>query len=289
MLTTFAPAKINLYLHVTGRREDGYHLLDSLVAFAGAGDVLSLEEGGPFAFRMEGPMAASLSGEDSEKNLVVRAARSLAAALERPLDFGLALTKNLPVASGIGGGSADGAAALRLLAHYWDVAADAPLLYQLAAKLGQDVPCCLAGEPCYFRGIGDRTEKGPPLPETPLLLVNPNKPLPTPAVFQARSGPFQDKAAPMPLVQNAQELAAVLAVRENGLTRAALSLCPEIEEILSAIGGQKNCLLARMSGSGATCFGLFPSHETVKEAAETLFKTHPEWWIAATTLAGAKQ
>jgi len=284
MITTNAPAKINLYLHVTGRRADGYHLLDSLVAFANVGDSLRLEEAETFSFAMEGPMAAALAGEDSEKNLVVRAARALGAALGKPLDFRLVLTKNLPVASGIGGGSTDGAAALRLLASYWSLLPEDPQLFRIAASLGQDVPCCIAAETCYFRGIGDVMDSGPALPHTDIVLVNPNKGVPTPAVFKAREGDFTPEADPIFDPQDVRALAHELSQRRNNLTEAALSLCPEIGLVLTSLSEQTDCLLARMSGSGATCFGLFPDRSAARQAAASIFEAHPDWWVVPASL-----
>ncbi len=284
MLFTFAPAKINLYLHVTGRREDGYHLLDSLVAFAQVGDSLCLEEAESLDFKIEGPFADGLKDEEPEKNLVVRAARALGAAVGKEPNGRLILTKNLPVASGIGGGSTDAAASLRLWAEHWGLRADDPRLPSLAAKLGQDVPCCLKAETCYFRGIGDVTDPGPPLPLTGLVLVNPNKALPTPAVFKARQGPFTSAAPLERPPRDARGLAFLLASRENSLTEAALSLCPDIQEVLTALAAQPDCLLARMSGSGATCFGLFPDSASAQQAATRLAQTRPDWWLTASFL-----
>lgn len=280
MLQTHAPAKINLYLHVTGRREDGYHFLDSLVTFASVGDVLRLEEAKDFRFAIEGPMSAGLSYEDDEKNLVVRAARALGHALGKPLTFHLTLTKNLPVASGIGGGSTDGAAALRLLAAYWGLAPDAPVLFQIAASLGQDVPCCIAAENCYFQGIGDVTSPAPDLPHADIVLVNPNIALPTPSVFKARAGSFQRQSLPlMDCPDTVQELADWLQRQENGLTQAAIELCPAIDTILKALAAQPGILLSRMSGSGATCFGLFADRGSAKQAAAALHAAHSNWWV----------
>lgn len=284
MLNTTAPAKINLYLHVTGRREDGYHYLDSLVAFASTGDALRLEAADRFSFVLEGPMASSLGGEDQERNLVVRAARALGEALGKPLNFRLVLTKTLPVASGIGGGSTDGAAVLRLLALHWGLPANDPLLYTIAAKLGQDVPCCIAAETCYFRGIGDIVDPGPILPHVDIVLVNPNIALPTPGVFKARVGAYTPAAAPIEALPDARSLAQALSERSNSLTEAACTLCPEIAKILASLSEQPDCLLSRMSGSGATCFGLFPDRASAQRAASLVFEAHPEWWVVPASL-----
>lgn len=280
MTETFAPAKINLYLHVTGRRADGYHYLDSLVAFTNIGDTLRLEPADTFSFSVEGPMAEALRTHDPESNLAVRAVRLLAAELNKPLKGKLTLIKNLPIASGIGGGSTDAAAALRLFAAREGMPPDAALLHSIAASLGQDIPCCLATQTCTFRDIGNVTDPGPELPLTHIVLVNPNQSLPTPAVYKARTGGF---SAPDPLQttpQTSEELAQMLATRSNDLTEAATSLCPAIETILSAIAAQHDCLLARMSGSGATCFGLFADRSSAKMATTALYQAHPDWWVA---------
>lgn len=284
MLETLAPAKINLYLHVTGRRADGYHYLDSLVVFASVGDRLRLEKGKGLSLSIEGPMADALAGQDIESNLVVKAARRLAEALAVPPDLRFTLIKNLPIASGIGGGSTDAAAALRLLAAHWGLSPESPLLTEIAAALGQDVPCCLAANTCYFRDIGNITEPGPTLPLTHMVLVNPSTSLPTPSVFKARTGPF---SRPEPLTtppKTTLELAEALASRRNDLSEAAISLCPAVHNVLSALSDQPSCLLARMSGSGATCFGLFEDRASAREAAATLHQLRPDWWVIPTII-----
>jgi 4-diphosphocytidyl-2-C-methyl-D-erythritol kinase len=280
MLHAFAPAKINLYLHVTGRREDGYHLLDSLVAFANIGDQLRLEEASSFSFSLEGPMAAPLAaaGPDAD-NLVVRAVLALAEELSRPLNLKLTLVKNLPLASGLGAGSSDAAAALRLLASHWGVPPTDALLYRIAAGLGQDVPCCLGAATCYFCDIGNVTDPGPDLPYTDIVLVNPNKALPTPDVFKARQGDFTPAARFQQVPKTSVELAGMLHERRNSLTEAACRLLPEIDEVLAALAASANCQLARMSGSGATCFGLYPNRSAAKQAAAKILQQHPGWWV----------
>jgi len=283
ILETLAPAKVNLYLHVTGRRADGYHFLDSLVTFASVGDFVRLEDAPTFSFSMNGPMATAFSSGDEENNLVVRAARALAKTLDRPMRFRLTLTKNLPIASGIGGGSTDAAATLRLLASHWGLPPDAPLLREIAAALGQDIPCCIAAKNCFFMGIGDAVVPAPDLPPTALVLVNPRKEIPTPAVFRARRGAFSppaDRLTAPP--KDASALAAFLGGCSNDLTAAAAEICPEIREILRALESCPDCLLARMSGSGATCFGLFSDRGGGKRAAATLLQNHAAWWVVPT-------
>ena len=279
MIETFAPAKINLYLHVTGRREDGYHFLDSLVVFANIGDTLRYDPEGPFSFTIEGRMAGELAGFDPESNLVVRAARMLAAALKQPLTGTLTLVKNLPIASGIGGGSTDAAGALRVLAAHYGLAPDAALLHDIARSLGQDIPCCIMARTCCFKGIGDITERGPNLPLAHMVLVNPAQALATPSVFKNRKGAFVPAAPFEKEPADVQELATMLQARTNNLTDSAVELCPIISDVLAALKTQEDCLLSRMSGSGATCFGLFTDRSSAKQAAARLYESHPDWWI----------
>jgi 4-diphosphocytidyl-2-C-methyl-D-erythritol kinase len=276
----FAPAKVNLYLHVTGRRDDSYHTLDSLVAFVNVGDELILTDGSTAAFRVSGPMAPALAAEAPESNLVVRAARGLAAALGRPPTAGMNLVKNLPIASGIGGGSADAAAALRGLCTLWNVQPPLETLLAIARSLGQDVPASLISAPCYFRGIGDETDPAPALPPAAVVLVNPGVALPTPGVFRARTGPFSKPARLSPSPKDFDDLVAQLADRRNDLTAPAVALVPEISKVLARLTQTDGCALARMSGSGATCFGLFPHADAAVAAAGAIRADHPRWWTA---------
>ncbi|MFP5511830.1 MAG: 4-(cytidine 5'-diphospho)-2-C-methyl-D-erythritol kinase [Alphaproteobacteria bacterium] len=299
-----APAKLNLYLHVTGRRADGYHELDSLVAFAELGDTIALT---PVAARVAlrgadlppaglrlaiaGPFGPVLMGENPAGNLVMRAARALAARLGRQADVMIALTKALPVASGIGGGSADAAACLRALARMWGVPADDPALFAVAAGLGADVPVCVAGRSCYFGGIGDVLDEAPELPETHVVLVNPNVPVPTPAVFKAMAAARAESgarfSAPARFTRkpaDAADLAALLRERTNDLTAPALTVAPVIAEVLSALERSAGCLLPRLSGSGATCFGLYATAREAEAAASAIAAAEPGWWVKPTRL-----
>lgn len=259
-----APAKINLYLHIVGRRADGLHLLESLVAFAETGDVLYAEPADRLSLDVVGPFAGALAGEAD--NLVLRAARALAPGQGARL----VLEKNLPVAAGLGGGSADAAAALRLLSRLWDIETD---LGPLAAGLGADVPVCLAGATCGMAGIGERLTPLPDWPVPYLLLANPGAALATPAVFGARRGPFSE-SRPWP------ETAADLAGGANDLTEAALSLAPEVGGVLDALAALEGASFARMSGSGATCFAAFDDAAARDRARDTLRSRYPDWWIA---------
>lgn len=290
-----APAKLNLYLHVVGRRADGYHLLDSLVAFAACGDVLRARAAGALSLSLDGPFAGALAAEPD--NLVLKAARALsgtaAGAGHRAGDAAapgaeIALTKNLPVASGIGGGSADAAAALRALRRLWRSAVDDRGLADIAYRLGADVPVCLRGAPTFVGGIGEVTDPAPRLPPAGLVLVNPRIPLSTPRVFQARSGPFSVAQRFSEAPRDADALARALAARHNDLEPAAIAIVPAISTVLEALAASPGCRIARMSGSGATCFGIYDNAVIAAEAARWLRqRDSTSWWIEPTRLAPA--
>jgi 4-diphosphocytidyl-2-C-methyl-D-erythritol kinase len=276
-VTIEAPAKINLYLHVTGRRDDGYHLLDSLVVFAGFGDTLTFEPASTLSFEVDGATAGLPADGD---NIVLKAARALATATGVTAGARIRLTKRLPVAAGVGGGSADAAATLTGLSRLWGI--ELPGLNALALTLGADVPVCLRGVPTAMSGVGERLAAVPPLPAAWLVLVNPGVPLSTPAVFKARRGAF---SAADPLAQaptTAAALAEALARRHNDLTVAAVSLAPVVAEVLAALAATPGCLLSRMSGSGATCFGLYGDETAARAAAAALRGSG--WWIEAAEL-----
>lgn len=275
-----APAKVNLYLEIVGRRDDGYHLLDSLVAFTETGDVLTARASPTLGLAIDGPFAGAL-GADPD-NLVLRAARRLAEAAGVAPGAALALTKNLPIASGIGGGSSDAATALRLLERLWAVTLGAEARHAIATALGADVPVCLYGRPAIVSGIGERIAPGPALPAVGVVLANPRVAVPTPAVFAARRGPFGQSR---PFTLNGTGPAAMfaaLADRRNDLTDAAITVAPVIADVLRALERSDGCRLARLSGSGATCFALYDDGPSAVRAAAALADTHPAWWIAPT-------
>lgn len=279
-----AQAKLNLYLHVLGRRADGYHLLDSLVAFADIGDRVAVDAASGLSLRIAGPFAEALAG-DPRDNLMWRAAEALARRIGRNPDAALYLEKSLPVASGIGGGSSDAAATLRALAALWEAPLNETALAELGATLGADVPVCLAARPCWLGGIGERVEPAPALPRAGLVLANPGIALPTPAVFKARQGPFSAPARFSTAPADAAALAGLLAERRNDLTAAAIGVAPAIAEVLEKLAALPGALIARMSGSGATCFALFATESAAAAAAEHLRAAAPRWWIAAGRLA----
>jgi 4-diphosphocytidyl-2-C-methyl-D-erythritol kinase len=273
MITEFAPAKINLCLHVTGQRGDGYHLLDSLVAFADVGDRITCTAADRLSLTITGPQAGNLPVSDD--NLVLRAARAMGALAA------ITLEKHLPVASGIGGGSADAAATLRALARM----AGAPLPDAAAVlALGADVPVCLSGRPLRMQGVGEVLTPLPALPETHLVLVNPHVAVPTPAVFRALPEKVNPPLPMVPAFADVAELAGYLAGQRNDLEAPAITVAPVIATVKAALAAQGGCLLARMSGSGATCFGLFADAETAQAAARAIRSSHREWWVEPTRL-----
>jgi 4-diphosphocytidyl-2-C-methyl-D-erythritol kinase len=284
-VAAFAPAKINLYLHVVGRRADGYHLLDSLVAFADIGDEIVAAPAAALSLTVTGPEAPALAGLGGD-NLVLKAAGRLAAHCAVPRrTFGAALRldKHLPVASGIGGGSSDAAATLRALAALWGRPLDAAAM-SIAAALGADVPACLDGRPVWVGGIGERLDPLPGLPPLGIVLANPRRELPTAAVFRARQGGFTTGEQPRVALPDATALIALLRQCRNDLTEAALGLLPEIAALLARLAALPGAALARMSGSGATCFALFAERETAERAAATLVAAEPRWWVRAGAL-----
>ena len=279
-VSVFAPAKVNLYLHVLGRRPDGYHRLDSLVAFADIGDRLTARPAEALSLTVGGPEAGAVAGL-GEDNLVIRAARLLMARAGIAAGAALHLEKHLPAAAGIGGGSSDAAATLRGLATLWQVRLGEPELMELAVQLGADVPACLAGRPVWVGGVGEEIMPAEALPEAGIVLANPRCPLPTAAVFQRCRGPYRTAGRFDPVPSDAAGLAALLASRHNDLTEAARGLVPEIGMVLDRLAALPAALLARMSGSGATCFALFADRAAALAAGKILAQAESFWWSAA--------
>lgn len=262
-----APAKLNLALHVTGRRSDGYHLLDSLVAFAGVGDVVHLTDG-PLSLTMRGPFADALTAGDD--NLCLRAARLVGA------EAAITLDKNLPVASGIGGGSADAAAVLRGLARMGH------RLPSATERLGADVPVCVLSRPARMQGLGDVITPLPALPRTAVVLANPGIAVSTPQVFASLDMRQNPPLPDIPRFADLTDLAGWLASTRNDLEAPACAIAPVIRQVLDALAAS-GAAFARMSGSGATCFGLFERHPDAAKTADAL--TRHGWWAVATELA----
>lgn len=287
MLATRAPAKINLTLHILGRRDDGYHELESLVAFTGGGDTLRFSPGEVLALDVDGPTAtAAGAGAD---NLVLRAARHLSDRIPGLRLGAFRLTKRLPVAAGIGGGSSDAAAALRLLAAANDLPADDPRILEAARATGSDVPVCLDPRARFMRGRGEEIDPALGLAPLPAVLINPGVPVETRAVF-ARIGLAPGERAdarPHPAITPELGEDALLAALRKGRNDMEDSACvdaPVIVDALAVLSAARGCRLARMSGSGATCFALFSTRQAASRAASAIRRQHPGWWVKAALL-----
>ncbi len=286
-----APAKVNLTLRVLGRRRDGYHEIESLVVFAAVGDALAFTPAKSLALGVRGPTARA-AGEGAD-NLVLKAARALAERVEGLRVGRFLLSKRLPVAAGVGGGSSDAAAALRLLARHNHIAGEDPRLLAAARATGADVPVCLDPRPRLMRGIGEVLSPPWPLPALPALLINPGVSVATRDVFAALAAPplGQHPASAMREAEwsggSRDDLIAFLARQGNDLEAPAIALHPAIAHALTALRALPGCHLARMSGSGATCFGLFDSQRAATSAARELRRTQPAWWIRSTVLGWA--
>jgi len=280
-----APAKIKLFLHVGDKRSDGYHALESLIVFAETSDRIEITPAPDLKLKITGPFAKALI-RDSD-NLVLKAARILQAKYPHEGQGAhIALEKNLPLASGLGGGSADAAATLRGLNGLWRLELPEDELLGIAAEIGSDVPACLLSSPCWMEGRGERVAKLAAMPPFELVLVNPGVAVPTGPVFaalNARSG--VGAMAPPPVLASVWELVAYLADAGNDLEAPAGRFAPVIEDVLSALGHEPACVLAQMSGSGATCFGLFDGSIYAAGAAERIAEEHPHWWVKSTRIA----
>jgi 4-diphosphocytidyl-2-C-methyl-D-erythritol kinase len=287
MLTARAPAKINLSLHVLGRREDGYHDIESIVAFAGAGDTLTLVPGPELSLVVHGPMAAGVGPPPN--NLVLKAAQEFGRRCETARLGAFRLEKRLPVAAGLGGGSSDAGAALRLLARLNGLEIDHPAVVQAAEATGADVPVCVAGRARRMSGIGERLGPALRLPALFGVLVNPRVPVGTAAVFEALGLAAGERHAGSVHPALGDDLArdrliAVLSTTRNDLEPPAIALAPPIAEALAAVRSTPGCRLARMSGSGATVFGLYDDRVSAGRAARQLHAAQPQWWIKPTRL-----
>ena len=271
-----AHAKVNLTLHVVGQRANGYHELQSLVCLTEFGDQIHLTPAADFSFQVIGPYAAGIPVDD--RNLVVQAAKFMAEKHSKTLDCQIILEKNLPMASGIGGGSSDAAAVMRALTQYWSV--PLPNADELMA-LGADIPVCMTMGLTLMKGAGEDVTQLSTAPNWGLVLVNPNVGVSTPAVFNALNSkhnpPMQDVA------QNCVDIA-WLGDQRNDLEPPAMAMVPEVAAVVDAISATPHCQMARMSGSGATCFGLFANTKHASAAVERLQRTHPNWWAVSTKM-----
>ncbi len=280
-LTLHATAKVNLYLHVTGKREDGYHLLDSLVAFPkDVYDVLSFEQADEFVLGIDGPFSKDLSADPS--NLIIKAVNAVSYAAGRSSDLSIRLTKNIPLGSGLGGGSADAAATVHGLQKFWDIELPAPTIQDILISLGADVPICYANHACRFQGIGEKISDVVALSPLHILLIWPGKPSFTRDVF-ARYKPHSFAPLPenLPSLQNKEDFLAFLKITRNDLQDPAESLCDEIRQARQFMKNQQGCLFTRMTGSGASVFGLFESQDVCKAAQKNVPLA---WWSQSSPL-----
>lgn len=276
-----APAKVNLALHVTGQRADGYHEIESLAVFTRFGDRIEAMPADQDSLTVSGKYAATVPVDDG--NLILKARSALRQRFDEKNTPPVALTleKNLPVASGIGGGSSNAATTLRLLARLWDLGVDGAELAEIGVALGADVPMCLAAEPLVARGIGERVEAIPDFPSLGLVLVNPGVAVPTAVVFAGLKRRDNEKLPPLPASLDFHGLRNWLELTRNDLEPVARNLQPEIGMALAALR-KADAGFVRMSGSGATCFGLFETGNVAKRAAVAIRSRHPEWFVAAT-------
>ena len=282
-ITVDAPAKINLALHVCGRWPDGFHLLDSLVVFTDAGDRITASQSDKLQLNITGPFGRVLSNESN--NLVLRAARFLQEATKSRAGANITLEKNLPIASGIGGGSSDAAATLRACAALWSIDLAQISNVELSNVLGADIPVCVFRKPAFMAGIGEAISRAPQLPESWLVLVNPGQSLETKRVFSALKEFSQplDRAAFAGLARTS-ELSAALKQHANDLMDPAVKLVPAISSAITALEREPGCLLARLSGSGPTCFGVFDTETAARDAAARIGALEPNWWVKPTKI-----
>ncbi|MDX1975817.1 MAG: 4-(cytidine 5'-diphospho)-2-C-methyl-D-erythritol kinase [Rickettsiales bacterium] len=277
-----APAKLNLFLHVVGKRADSFHLLESLVVFTAFGDRVTIDPHPHLALDIDGPLADALHSEPN--NLVWRAARLLADAFGKPDNIRITLEKHIPIGAGLGGGSSDAATVLMALAQWWGIDPQHPNLVTIAGQLGSDVPVCLNRTLSWMAGVGEQTRPIASTFSMPVLLANPRKTLITADIFRRYGDAFSPSVAPPSDGMTSEQLLEYITPMQNDLEQAAIQLVPEIAQLVSVLQNLPGCKLARMSGSGATCFGLFTNQAALQAAHQQITHTHPQWWVQPTEL-----
>ncbi|HPD82935.1 MAG: 4-(cytidine 5'-diphospho)-2-C-methyl-D-erythritol kinase [Alphaproteobacteria bacterium] len=271
-VSIFAPAKVNLSLHITGKREDGYHLLQSIIAFSNFGDEIKISPSKEFIFTQKNTFPGS--PDQVADNIVVQAAQGLSKLLNKPLHCHIHLIKTIPIGAGLGGGSSDAAATIRGLLEFWEIFIPAEKLQNLLLSLGADVPVCYYNLPCLVEGVGEIIKPIPSFSPLPALLIFPNKFCSTKKIFTDHNEKFSKK-----FTLPETNFFDFIRSQKNDLTAAAIKNIPEIEEILNALSAMPSCQLSRMSGSGSACFGVFNNQNESLEAAENIQKKWPNWWV----------
>ena len=274
-----APAKINLYLHIIGRRADGYHELDSLVGFTAHGDEIQVRQHEKLYLEINGPFGSSLQANDD--NLIVRAARALARETGYRGGADITLRKNLPVSSGVGGGSADAAATLKALNLLWETGLADEDLAALGLNLGADIPVCILSKAARMNGMGEMVSKVENLPPLGIILINPGIPISTRRVFQMHQGKFSPTVE-LQAIKDTEVFYEFLARQKNDLQDLAIRMVPAIKEALDILSAETGCRLVRLSGSGATCFGLFDNEILAKASGRAISCHYPNWWVQPT-------
>lgn len=286
---TLCPAKINLFLHILGKRADGYHILESLVTFADCGDELSFERGdAELALEIAGEYAGELNEFDVADNLIMKASKAFETHFDVRVGGKFTLVKNLPVASGIGGGSSNAAMTMKLLMQAYGKTDDVD---DVLLALGADVPVCFSGKNVIMSGIGEGLDEWPELPRLHAVLVNPNEAVSTAKIFgklnaAADITPYEFAGQSAFKFADAFELMTFLKTQRNDMQSAAIEICPEIDNVLKALDEGDDVLFTQMSGSGATCFAIFSTAQQSESAAKVLADAHPNWWIKSTAFAG---
>lgn len=284
ILAVSARAKLNLHLHITGRADNGFHLLDSLVVFTNVTDLISIEESPNYALSVTGDFQDTLlSSTDSADNLITRAALALANHYNIPPHIKITLTKSIPLGAGLGGGSADAAATLKALCAFWNITDATPVLHTIAARLASDIAACLSDTPVIMRDTGNTLRPAPHIPKCPILLVNPNTPCPTPQVYGAYKNlnePFSNSIDFPDKFQAIRDLCDFLNTKtHNDLTKAAIATNPDVKRVLECLGQSGTPLLTRLSGSGSTCYSIHEDEQAAIEAGNIIRKQNPDWWV----------
>jgi 4-diphosphocytidyl-2-C-methyl-D-erythritol kinase len=281
----FAPARITLFLHVTGRQDDGLHQFQTVMAFLDVGDTLTFAQHGGFLLETEGDFASEVGSP--HQNFVYIAAKSMAEHFRLPLQAHVVLQKNLPVGSGVGGASSDMGATLMGLHKLWRMPEDASGMEKIARSLAFDVPACFTRRAYWAEGVGDKNKALEELPPLHFVLVNPMETPSTTEVFRRFNGKFTTPLQFTGSKKTAEKWIADLRIYRNDLTDAAISACPAVRDVLSALETTPHCQLARLSGTGATCFGLYQTAEQAQLAAHQIQQQHPNWWVTPAGLAKA--